>query len=63
MAYFRPNSLVVGYQIGNIEGKQVINKQLQLPQWRHDSASFEQMWNEVGAETCMTWKTKVRLLS
>jgi hypothetical protein len=63
MAYSKPNSLVVGYQIGNIEGKQVINKQLQLPQWRHDPASFEKMWNKVGAETGTTWETKARLLS
>ena len=63
MAYSRPNSLVIGYPIENIEGKQVINKQLQLPQWRHNPALFEKMWNEVGAETGTTWETKARLLS
>jgi hypothetical protein len=65
MAYSRPNSPVAGYQIGNIEGKQVINEQLQLQllQWRHDPVSFEKMWNEVGAEIGTTQETKARLLS
>ncbi|KAL9121468.1 MAG: hypothetical protein Q9187_001970 [Circinaria calcarea] len=63
VALSKPGSLVVGYQIGNLEGKRVVNRFSQVPQWRHDPASFEMMWNQVGAETGSTWETKACLRS
>lgn len=58
-----PGSLVVGYQIGNVEGKQLINKTLKVPQYRHNPESFTKMWNQVGAETGTEWKISARLLN
>ena len=63
VAFSKPGSLVMAYQIGNAQSKQVMNPALQLPQWRHDPASFEKMWNQVGAETGSTWETKAWLCS
>lgn len=61
-ALTRPGALVIGYQIGNIDGKVVMNKSLQLPQWRHDSNSFSKLWQQVGVETSTAWKTEARLV-
>lgn len=58
-----PGSLVVGYQIGNVEGKELINKTLKLPQYRHNPESFAKMWDQVGAETGTEWTTNARLLN
>jgi hypothetical protein len=63
VAFTKPGSLVVGHQIGNVEGKQVLNKSLPLPVWRHDPASFIKMWDQVGDETGTTWKTEAWLRS
>ena len=63
VAFSKRGSLVIGYQIGNVEGKQIVNRAFQLPQWRHDPASFEKMWNQVGGETGSTWETKAWLRS
>ena len=61
-AFSKPGSLVVGYQIGNVEAQQLKFK-VSVPQWRHDPASFDKMWNQVGAETGSKWETKARLLT
>jgi hypothetical protein len=63
VAFTKPGSLVVGYQIGNVKGNQVITKSLQLPVWRHDPASFVNIWDQVGVETGTTWKTEAWLRS
>jgi hypothetical protein len=58
-----PGALVVGYQIGNIEAKPVLNKALQLHQWRHTPESFAKLWDQVGVETGTAWETEGKLLS
>lgn len=63
VAFAKPGALVVGYQIGNVEAKEVTNSTLQLSVWRHDPASFAKMWNQVGAETGSRWETQARLRS
>lgn len=63
VAFAKPGALVLGYQIGNVEGKQVMSRTLQVPQWRHDPASFAEMWNQVGAKTGSTWETEAWLRS
>jgi hypothetical protein len=59
----RPGSLVLGYQIGNVTAKDVVNPVLKLRQWRHDPVSFAEMWERVGAETGTVWETEARLRS
>ena len=63
VAFSKPGSMVVGYQMGNMEGKQLLNKSMKLVQWRHDPKSFEKMWNQVGKDTGTTWETKAWLRS
>ena len=53
----------MGYQIGNVEAKEVVNEVLHLKLWRHDAASFAKMWDQAGAETGTTWETEARLRS
>ena len=61
VTFSKPGSLVVGYQIGNTEGKEVIFPSTKRAVWRHDPVSFEKMWNQVGVETGSTWETKASL--
>lgn len=63
VAFVKSDALVVGYQIGNVEAKEVINPALQVPQWRHSPEYFAKMWNQVGAETGSTWETQAWLRS
>lgn len=58
-----PGALIVGYQIGNVEAKQIWNKGLQSHHWRHTPESFAKLWDQVGAETSTAWKTEGELLS
>lgn len=57
------DALVVGYQIGNVEAKQIWNEALKLHHWRHTPESFAKLWDQVGAETGTAWKTEGKLLS
>ncbi|KAK3686957.1 hypothetical protein LTR37_019311 [Vermiconidia calcicola] len=60
----KPGSLVVGHQIGNAEARQVRNPATKtLPQWRHDAASFKEMWKQAGEETGTKWETEAWLRS
>lgn len=61
VAFTKPGAILLGYQIGNIEAKEVTNPALKVPQWRHDPASFAKMWAQVGAATGTTWETEARL--
>jgi hypothetical protein len=63
VAFSKPGSVVVGYQIGNVEGKEVVFPATKRAVWRHDSTSLERMWRQVGAETGSTWETKAVLRS
>ena len=63
VAFSKPGSLVVGYQIGNEKGREIMVRALRMRVWRHDPTSFEKMWSVVGAETNTTWKTKAWLRS
>ena len=62
-SFTRPGSMVVGTQVGNVEAKNVVLKAIQTPQWRHDPASFQRLWDQVGAETGTEWKCQVWLRS
>lgn len=61
VAFSKPGSLVVGYQIGNVQGKEVVFPATKRAVWRHDPASFERMWKQVGVETGSSWETKATL--
>jgi hypothetical protein len=63
VAFSKPGSLVVGYQIGNVEGKEVVFPATKRAVWRHDLVSFERMWRQVGVETGSTWETQAVLRS
>jgi SAM-dependent methyltransferase len=63
IAFTKPGAIVLGYQIGNVEAKEVVNGVLHLKLWRHDPASFAKMWDQAGAETGTTWETEARLRS
>ena len=58
----RPGSLVMGCQVGSLVGD---TKGLPIPSggilWRHDIASFEKVWEEVGKITGTSWKVEARL--
>ncbi|ESZ99047.1 hypothetical protein SBOR_0581 [Sclerotinia borealis F-4128] len=56
-----PAALIVGHQIGNVENKEVLNKALQIPQWRHNVQSWVEMWDEVGKETGTEWRSEAWL--
>lgn len=62
-AFTRPGSMIVGSQVGNVNAKEVVSKVIQMPQWRHDPASFERLWNQVGAETGTHWNCQAWLRS
>lgn len=57
------NSLIVGYQIGNVEAKELVNKTVKLPQYRHNPESFAKLWDQVGVETGTKWTTSAKLLT
>ena len=64
VAFSKPGSLVVGYQIGNMKAHEVKKfGQIDVDQWRQDPASFAKMWDVVGDETGSRWEAQVRLLS
>ena len=58
----KPGSLVMGVQVGSLVGD---TKGIPIPSggilWRHDIASLEKVWEEVGALTDTTWKVEARL--
>lgn len=56
-------TIILGYQIGNIEAKEVPVPDFNASLWRHDPASFVRLWDQVGAETGTKWETKTRLLT
>ena len=59
----RAGSMVVGCQVGNIEAQPIALKAVPVPQWRHNPASFQRLWDEVGIETDTEWKCESRLCS
>ncbi|KAJ5309683.1 S-adenosyl-L-methionine-dependent methyltransferase [Penicillium atrosanguineum] len=63
VAFAKPGALVMGYQIGNVEAKEVVNSTLQVCQWRHDPVSFAKMWDQVGAGTDSKWEAQAWLRS
>jgi len=63
VAFSKPGTLVVGYQIGNINAKEEPNAGTKLKQLRHDPESFAMMWDEVGEATGTKWKTEAWLRS
>ena len=62
-AFSKPGTLVVGYQIGNINAKEETNPATKHKQQRHDLESFAKMWAEVGEATGTTWKVEAWLRS
>lgn len=52
----KPNSVVVGNQIGNKTAQEIALQSIPLPLWRHDEASFARLWDEVGLATDTTWE-------
>ena len=59
----KPGTMVVGHQIGNVNGGEVMIKAGTRPSWRHDPSSFARLWKQVGMETSTEWKTEARLLT
>ncbi|KAJ7871586.1 hypothetical protein B0H13DRAFT_1032531 [Mycena leptocephala] len=60
-----PGSIVLGYQVGNVEAKEVskVFGGAALPTiYLHDPASFAKMWREVSTTTGTKWDIKARLL-
>lgn len=59
-SFTRAGSMVVGFQIGNVEAKDVLLEATQAPLWRHTPTSFPRLWDQLGAETgikgkCQAW--------
>ncbi|KAF2452123.1 hypothetical protein P171DRAFT_426510 [Karstenula rhodostoma CBS 690.94] len=58
----KPGSLFIGRQIGNFEcGVHVGSLDSSKNRYRHNPASFEQMWKSVGEKTGTKWKVEARL--
>lgn len=58
----KPGSVVLGRQVGSVvagERNHRTNKGSAM--WRHDIASFERMWAEVGAATDTKWRVDAQL--
>lgn len=58
----KPGSLVMGVQVGSLVGD---SKPIPVPSgrvlFRHDIASFQKVWEEVGALMDTEWKVEARL--
>lgn len=64
VSYSKPGTLIIGYQIGNPEGRQyMLNAPggAKIAQWRHDSATWKDMWKQVGEETGTKWEAEGRI--
>lgn len=52
VAFSNPDTVVVGYQIGNVNPGLVGDRPgFKTQQWRHGPASMARMWDEVGQRT------------
>ena len=56
--FVKAGGLVVGCQIGNVEGKKIYGGT-----WRHDLASMKRLWKVIGEETGTAWRTQAWLRS
>jgi hypothetical protein len=56
VGFSKPDSLVVGNQIGNTTGQEVSLESLPIALWRHDVESFARLWKEVGLATHTVWE-------
>lgn len=54
-------TLVVGYQIGHLQGDATVNPYTKVKQYRHDPTTFAKMWDLVGEQTGTKWETKAWL--
>lgn len=56
-------ALVVGFQVGSVGVREIQASGLaKSAAYWHDGASFEKMWDEVGAETGTQWVCETRML-
>jgi len=64
LVYFsKPGTLVIGFQIGSAEAKEVQSQQFSgTKQWRHDPDSLRRMWDVVGEETGTKWRIEGRVM-
>lgn len=59
----RSGSMVLGWEVGNeTAGEHVRTTTKSEKLWRHNAASFEKMWKEVGEQTGTKWKVEVESL-
>lgn len=56
--FSKPNSVVVGNQMGNTTPQDFSLPALPLPLWRHDEKTFAKMWAEVGLATGTKWEVE-----
>jgi hypothetical protein len=63
LVYFsKLGTLVVGFQIGSAEGKEVQMQQFsEFKHWRHGPESLQKMWDEAGEQTGTKWKVDGRV--
>ena len=60
--FSKPGSIVFGYQIGNVEAKEVSLGGGFPATFRHSGRSMEELWEQVGRDTGTAWEVKARLL-
>jgi hypothetical protein len=59
----KKDSLLLGRQVGNLEaGEKVHRTNKSQTMFRHNSESFQKMWDEVGEATGTKWKVETELL-
>jgi len=62
-AFSKVGTLIVGYQIGNINGNEEAGSATGHRQKRHNPESFAKMWDVVGKRTATKWESKAWLRS
>ncbi len=58
----KPNSMVIGRQFGNVKPGEYPRRSGKGTRYRHDVASWERMWEQVGNETGTKWKVEASLV-
>lgn len=59
----KPNTLVLGRQVGNDNAGPQLQSGYkdEKPRYRHNAASWEKFWDDIGEQTQTKWKTEVIL--
>lgn len=63
VTFSKPNTIIVGHQIGGITAGPVSLPGAKEQNWKHNAESWEKMWRQVGQETNTVWKIEASLVN